>query len=213
MAPSSRMARLGLVAGWGRGVQISQSWAAATPSYTQPGPEDAPSPFFSRNHRNSGGHLCVHERRGAGSAAGDRMAERADTLAPPAQLEKHGGRSKQKAREVMESSRRFTRFDPITVRAAARLLRFAEAYGLSRAGTRAYLQELTLLERHAGADAHRGLERLARRRTVPGGPGLPVPIRRIRIRVQPSLAQPGADTVAPGGRGRRGTGCCAPDPA
>jgi hypothetical protein len=81
----------------------------------------------------------------------------------------------------MHAKRRYERFDPVTVRAAARLIRFAQARGLSNAGLEAYLRELALLQPLAGPEAHRALERVAQRLAAFGRLGVSTPFNKQRI--------------------------------
>jgi hypothetical protein len=55
------------------------------------------------------------------------------------------------------------RFEPITVRAAARVLQLQRAGVVSAAESRFYLRELAAMDRHAGSGAGPALRRMARR--------------------------------------------------
>ncbi len=59
--------------------------------------------------------------------------------------------------------KRYERFEPVTVRAAARLLRAGRTGLLSAAEADFYLEELVALDAHAGPGARPGLRRLAQR--------------------------------------------------
>jgi hypothetical protein len=65
--------------------------------------------------------------------------------------------------ELRRSIHRYERFEPITVRAAARVLHLQRTGVVSPAEARFYLHELAAMDRHAGRDAAVGLARRARR--------------------------------------------------
>ena len=71
----------------------------------------------------------------------------------------------------MKRTSRYRRFEPITVRAAARVLRLASRGVVESRDTRWYLQQLCHLDRYAASDSHAELHRLARLR-YPAGRGL-----------------------------------------
>lgn len=89
----------------------------------------------------------------------------------------------------MHAKRRFERFDPVTVRAAARLVRFAQAQQLSAEGLDVYLRELALLQPLARPKAHQALARLARRLASFGRLGVSTPFNKQRI-LQTRFADP-----------------------
>src|SRR5262245_3828858 len=62
--------------------------------------------------------------------------------------------------------RRYQRFEPITVRAAVRVLQLQRAGVLSAAEAQFYLGELAAMDRHAGWNAFPILARRARRRVA-----------------------------------------------
>src|SRR5579872_1227793 len=68
----------------------------------------------------------------------------------------------------MQLKRRYDRFDPITVRAASRLVALWETRHLASWELDAYLRELAALVPGLGADAARPLKRIARRRSALG---------------------------------------------
>jgi hypothetical protein len=57
--------------------------------------------------------------------------------------------------------RRYERFERVTVRAAARLLRGRHAAGITPSEAEGYLRELTALDAHAAPAAYKSLRRLA----------------------------------------------------
>src|SRR4051812_11748619 len=59
--------------------------------------------------------------------------------------------------------KRYHRFEPITVRAAARLVRLARFNGITGREVLYYVRELAELDRSAGTGAHRRLMLLAKR--------------------------------------------------
>lgn len=83
----------------------------------------------------------------------------------------------------MHAKRRFERFDPVTVRAAARLVRYARCQRLSASAVETYLRELALLQPMSGPDAHRALERLARRAASLGRLGVSTPFSKARVQL------------------------------
>jgi hypothetical protein len=64
---------------------------------------------------------------------------------------------------------RYERFEPITVRAAARVLHLQRTGIVTPAEARFYLQELTAMDAHAAPGSSPSLARLAERR-LPNGP-------------------------------------------
>ena len=84
--------------------------------------------------------------------------------------------------------KRYERFEPVTVRAAARLLKAGRAGLLFAAEAEFYLEELVALDAHAGSGARPGLRRLARRAARGGNRVLrsrlttsdEVPVTRVR---------------------------------
>lgn len=69
------------------------------------------------------------------------------------------------------------RFEPLTVRTAARILDLASTGSLSRWDARAYVQHLASTDRYAGYQASRSLYRLAKRRAAHGHTGVRRPFR------------------------------------
>lgn len=82
----------------------------------------------------------------------------------------HGPRSRNA--NVM-NARRFERFDPVTVRAAARVIRVGWLGRVSPAEVRCFLQHLADLHPGPGVRSARRLERLARWRAALGDRGVP----------------------------------------
>jgi hypothetical protein len=76
-------------------------------------------------------------------------------------------------------TRRFERFDPVTVRAAARVIRIGWLGRLSAAEVRCFILHLADLSPGNGTRAARPLTRLARRKAAQGDHGVP-PIFRLR---------------------------------
>ena len=83
----------------------------------------------------------------------------------------------------MHAKRRFQRFDPVTVRAAARLVRYARCQRLSASAVETYLRELALLQPLSSPDAHLALERLARRAAALGRLGVSTPFSKSRVQL------------------------------
>ena len=75
------------------------------------------------------------------------------------------------------SQHRRHRFEPLTVRAAARIVDLASAGSLPHWDARAYVQHLASTDRYAGYEASRALHRLARRRAAHGHTGVRRPFR------------------------------------
>jgi hypothetical protein len=75
--------------------------------------------------------------------------------------------------------RRFERFDPVTVRAAARVIRIGWLGRLSAAEIRCFILHLADLHPANGTSAAGPLTRLARRKAAQGDHGVP-PIFRMR---------------------------------
>jgi hypothetical protein len=69
------------------------------------------------------------------------------------------------------------RFEPLTVRAAARIVDLATAGCVEHWDARAYVQHLASTDRYAGYEASRALYRLARRRAAHGNTGVRRPFR------------------------------------
>jgi hypothetical protein len=75
----------------------------------------------------------------------------------------------------MARQRRFERFDPITVRAAARMVQYRRLGRLECWELRYYLSELTELARHSAPDSFQRLGRIALRMATLGQSGIPAP--------------------------------------
>jgi hypothetical protein len=69
------------------------------------------------------------------------------------------------------------RFEPLTVRAAARIVDLAFTGSLAQWDARAYVQHLASTDRFAGGESSRALYRLARRRAAHGHTGVRRPFR------------------------------------
>lgn len=69
------------------------------------------------------------------------------------------------------------RFEPLTVRAAARIVDLATAGSVAHWDARAYVLHLASTDRYAGSEASRALYRLARRRAAHGHTGVRRPFR------------------------------------
>ena len=69
------------------------------------------------------------------------------------------------------------RFEPLTVRAAARIVDLASAGSLAHWDARAYVQHLASTDRYAGYESSQALYRLARRRAAHGNTGVRRPFR------------------------------------
>ena len=98
----------------------------------------------------------------------------------------------------MQRSKRFERFDPVTVGAATRVVRLGAARHLPEWEVRYYLRELALMEPGAGWSAHRRLWRLARRRAAVGCGGVQPSTGRHRcerVGVEPECLLAGAARV------------------
>jgi hypothetical protein len=80
----------------------------------------------------------------------------------------------------MQRSKRFQRFDPVTVGAATRVVRLGAVQHLPKWEVQYYLRELALMEPGATEHAHRRLWRLARRRAALGGGGVQAKAGRYR---------------------------------
>ncbi|MGV3720577.1 MAG: hypothetical protein ACO1SX_06665 [Actinomycetota bacterium] len=65
---------------------------------------------------------------------------------------------------------RYDRFEPITVRAATRVLQLQQAGVVTAPEARFYLSELVTMDRHAGPGALRSLTRLAQRHAADRSP-------------------------------------------
>lgn len=124
-------------------------------------------------------------RAGAGGGSGARNgrlnSSRSGLTHPGA-----GGRTAESERPV----KRYERFEPVTVRAAARLLRAGRTGLLTAAEADFYLAELVALDTFAGHGARPGLRRLAQR-TARGGN------RALRSRLTTSEADPVARVRRP----------------
>jgi hypothetical protein len=72
----------------------------------------------------------------------------------------------------MQRTARFTRFEPVTVRAAARVAHLARLGRLSSLEERHLLHELAATARHARRVHAKALARLARRRAALGNTGV-----------------------------------------
>jgi hypothetical protein len=68
--------------------------------------------------------------------------------------------------------RRYERFEAITVRAAARVLRLQQCGVVAAHEAEFYLRELAAMDAHAGRGAHRSLLRAAQRQAPGAGSGL-----------------------------------------
>jgi hypothetical protein len=79
------------------------------------------------------------------------------------------------------------RFEPLTVRAAARILDLAAAGSVTQWDARAYVQHLASIDRFAGSEASGSLYRLARRRAALGQTGVRRPFRLQRRPKGPGL--------------------------
>ena len=88
----------------------------------------------------------------------------------------------------MQRSKPFERFDPVTVRAATRVVRLGAVQHLPEWEVRYYLRELALMEPGAGRSAPRGLWRLARRRAAFGDGSVPAAGRHRCERPVPAAA-------------------------
>jgi len=83
--------------------------------------------------------------------------------------------------------RRFERFDPVTVRAAARVIRVGWLGRVTSAEVRCFLQHLADFHPGQGQSAVGRLNRLARWRAALGDRGVPAPFRLRRVpRPQPT---------------------------
>ena len=69
------------------------------------------------------------------------------------------------------------RFEPLTVRAAARIVDLARSGSVPHWDARTYVQHLASTDRYAGYEASRALYRLARRRAAHGHTGVRRPFR------------------------------------
>jgi hypothetical protein len=78
----------------------------------------------------------------------------------------------------MQFTNRYHRFDPITIRAAARLVHMGRTGRLSEWEVRYYIRELTAMVPQAAPRASRALRRLAERRAALGHTGVPPSSRR-----------------------------------
>ena len=78
----------------------------------------------------------------------------------------------QRERRAMQPAACFIRFDPVTVRAAARVLHLRRLERLSAAEARSYLWNLAAMDPHACADDVRSLYRVAARRAALGNTGI-----------------------------------------
>lgn len=92
----------------------------------------------------------------------------------------------------MQSNRRFDRFDPVTIRAAARVVRIGTRGHLAQCEVAAYLQELAHMASTGQPGAHRSLWRLARRRSELGRNGVygVLPSRRGALGRPRTMARP-----------------------
>ncbi len=79
------------------------------------------------------------------------------------------------------------RFEPLTVRAAARIVDLATAGSLPHWDARGYVRHLASTDRYAGYEASRALYRLARRRAAHGNTGVRRPFRLQRESQSASL--------------------------
>src|SRR3954451_1056142 len=95
----------------------------------------------------------------------------------------------------MSADSKFQRFDPITVRAAARIVHMGASGRLTTWEVRYYLRELAAMLPRAGRGATRGLSRLAMRRAALGHTGAPGGSRLRRC--SPSLPPAGEGAAAP----------------
>jgi hypothetical protein len=78
--------------------------------------------------------------------------------------------------QILSHTRRH-RFEPLTVRAAARIVDLASTGSLPHWDARAYVQHLASTDRYAGGESSRALYRLARRRAAHGHTGVRRPFR------------------------------------
>jgi hypothetical protein len=81
------------------------------------------------------------------------------------------------------SHNRRYRFEPLTVRAAARIIDLATAGSVPHWDARAYVRHLASTDRYAGYESSRALHRLARRRAAHGHTGVRRPFRLERRNV------------------------------
>ena len=82
----------------------------------------------------------------------------------------------------MKRTRRYERFEPVTVRAAARLAHLSHNGRIPREEISAYFRNLASLDPHAGPAAPERLHRLARRRSTLGSTGAPSQFGMARVR-------------------------------
>jgi len=73
----------------------------------------------------------------------------------------------------MKRSHRFAKFEPITVRAAARVLHLERLGRLAPQEVSHYMQHLAAMDTHATSQVHERLSRVARRRSCLGNTGVP----------------------------------------
>jgi hypothetical protein len=73
----------------------------------------------------------------------------------------------------MKRQSRFEKFEPITVRAAARVLYLGRTGRLSAPQVESYVRHLAAMDPHASPVAHGRLRRVARRWSCLGGTGVP----------------------------------------
>ena len=92
----------------------------------------------------------------------------------------------------MQRNRRFDRFDPVTIRAAARVIRMGTRGHLSQCDVAAYIEELAHIDTSGQPGAHRSLWRLARRRSELGRNGVygTLPSRRGALGRPRTMARP-----------------------
>jgi hypothetical protein len=69
---------------------------------------------------------------------------------------------------VPAPQQRYERFEPVTVRAAARVLQLQRSGVIPAADAAFYLRELATMDAHAGADSFESLLRAARRQAAAG---------------------------------------------
>lgn len=77
--------------------------------------------------------------------------------------------------------RRFERFDPVTVRAAARVICVGQLGRVSPAEVQSFIQHLAALHPGYGTHSVNALTRLARRRAALGDRGVPTAFRLRRV--------------------------------
>jgi hypothetical protein len=90
----------------------------------------------------------------------------------------------------MRPKNRFERFQPLTVRAAARIIRLSEAGRIPRWEVEHYLRELVATDAFASRNSHGALRRLADWWASFGNTGASGPFRMRQLRRRPRVATP-----------------------